>query len=187
MSMVENVSLLCKYLRKKNPEKKVNYRQTLTFSLFSCSALYISNSQIKNAQNKTSTTIASPDSVSSPKPSEISSNAVPTQKPITTTYKSFTSSYKSTPSTKATTLGYNNYTELDRQRLRDEFFATYDVMTGIRIAATLGGFFFLMVFLIVYKSRSHSNRALRVSFSALQTRLLNSFDWMSISGSKNSS
>lgn len=35
-------------------------------------------------------------------------------------------------------------------------------MTGIRIAATLGGFFFLMVFLIVYKSRSHSNKALRV-------------------------
>ena len=47
--------------------------------------------------------------------------------------------------------------------MREEFFATYDVMTGIRIAATLGGFFFLMVFLIVYKSRSKSNKALRVS------------------------
>lgn len=50
-----------------------------------------------------------------------------------------------------------------RERLRMEFYATYDVMTGIRIAATLGGFFVLMVFLIVYKSRSHSNKALRVS------------------------
>lgn len=48
--------------------------------------------------------------------------------------------------------------------MREEFFATYDVMTGIRIAATLGGFFVLMVFLVVYKSRSHSNKALRVSF-----------------------
>lgn len=52
---------------------------------------------------------------------------------------------------------------MERLRLREEFFATYDVMTGIRIAATLGGFFFLMVFLVVYKSRSHSNKALRVS------------------------
>lgn len=43
-----------------------------------------------------------------------------------------------------------------------EFYATYDVMTGVRIAATLGGFFGLMVFLIVYKSRSHSNDTLKV-------------------------
>ena len=49
--------------------------------------------------------------------------------------------------------------------MRAEFFATYDVMTGVRIAATLGGFFFLMVFLIVYKSRSHSVRALKVSIT----------------------
>jgi hypothetical protein len=46
--------------------------------------------------------------------------------------------------------------------MREEFYATYDVMTGIRIAATLGGFFLLMVFLIVYKSRSHSVKALKV-------------------------
>lgn len=46
--------------------------------------------------------------------------------------------------------------------MREEFYATYDVMTGIRIAATLGGFFALMVFLIVYKSRSHSVRAMNV-------------------------
>jgi ABC-type lipoprotein release transport system permease subunit len=44
-----------------------------------------------------------------------------------------------------------------------EFFATYDVMTGVRIAATLGAFFGLMVFLIVYKSRSTTNKALQVS------------------------
>ncbi|XP_038108291.1 serine-rich adhesin for platelets isoform X1 [Culex quinquefasciatus] len=44
----------------------------------------------------------------------------------------------------------------DRERLRMEFYATYDVMTGVRIAATLGGFFGLMVFLVIYKSRSRS-------------------------------
>lgn len=48
--------------------------------------------------------------------------------------------------------------------MREEFYASYDVMTGIRIAATLGGFFALMVFLIVYKSRSHSVRAMNVKF-----------------------
>ncbi|CAH0397010.1 unnamed protein product [Chilo suppressalis] len=48
----------------------------------------------------------------------------------------------------------------DRDRVRIEFYATYDVMTGVRIAATLGGFFALMVFLIVYKSRSKSVKAL---------------------------
>lgn len=50
--------------------------------------------------------------------------------------------------------------ESDRERVRIEFYATYDVMTGVRIAATLGGFFALMVFLIVYKSRSKSMKAL---------------------------
>lgn len=50
----------------------------------------------------------------------------------------------------------------ERQKIRDEFFATYDVMTGVRIAATLGGFFGLMVFLIVWKSRSSSNETLKV-------------------------
>lgn len=55
--------------------------------------------------------------------------------------------------------------EADRLRLKEEFYATYDVMTGIRIAATLGSFFVLMVFLIVYKSRSHSHKALKVSIT----------------------
>lgn len=50
----------------------------------------------------------------------------------------------------------------ERARVREEFFATYDVMTGVRIAATLGGFFGLMVFLIVWKSRSSSNETLKV-------------------------
>uniref|UniRef100_A0AAG5D8T4 Uncharacterized protein n=1 Tax=Anopheles atroparvus TaxID=41427 RepID=A0AAG5D8T4_ANOAO len=49
----------------------------------------------------------------------------------------------------------SNRTQVDRERerLRMEFYATYDVMTGVRIAATLGGFFGLMVFLVIYKSR----------------------------------
>lgn len=51
-------------------------------------------------------------------------------------------------------------TQAERDRVRIEFYATYDVMTGVRIAATLGGFFALMVFLIVYKSRSKSVKAL---------------------------
>ncbi|XP_030383272.1 uncharacterized protein LOC115630757 [Scaptodrosophila lebanonensis] len=50
----------------------------------------------------------------------------------------------------------------ERARIREEFFATYDVMTGVRIAATLGGFFGLMVFLIVWKSRSSSNETMKV-------------------------
>ncbi|CAG4941498.1 unnamed protein product [Colias eurytheme] len=50
--------------------------------------------------------------------------------------------------------------QAERDRVRIEFYATYDVMTGVRIAATLGGFFALMVFLIVYKSRSKSVKAL---------------------------
>ncbi|XP_049548275.1 pneumococcal serine-rich repeat protein [Anopheles darlingi] len=51
-----------------------------------------------------------------------------------------------------------NQTQVDRERerLRMEFYATYDVMTGVRIAATLGGFFGLMVFLVIYKSRTRS-------------------------------
>lgn len=145
----------------KQPQRRkksqVNYRS------HSLTPLYILNSQIKNAENKTSSTaIPSPDGVSSS--SKPSASGTPTQKPPTTTYKAHTSSYKSTPSyTSYTNRSDTLLTEQDRLRLRAEFFATYDVMTGIRIAATLGGFFFLMVFLIVYKSRSHSNRALRVS------------------------
>ncbi|XP_055539013.1 serine-rich adhesin for platelets isoform X2 [Wyeomyia smithii] len=52
----------------------------------------------------------------------------------------------------------SNQTQADwsRERQRMEFYATYDVMTGVRIAATLGGFFGLMVFLVIYKSRSRS-------------------------------
>jgi len=67
--------------------------------------------------------------------------------------------------------------------MREEFFATYDVMTGIRIAATLGGFFLLMVFLIVYKSRSHSHKALKVSFF-LRELLSLQLQLISLTGSK---
>lgn len=41
----------------------------------------------------------------------------------------------------------------EREQVKIEFYKTYDVMTGVRIAATLGGFFSLMVLLVVYKSR----------------------------------
>ncbi|GFG29496.1 hypothetical protein Cfor_08466 [Coptotermes formosanus] len=40
-----------------------------------------------------------------------------------------------------------------REQMRLDFYRTYDVMTGVRIAATLGGFFSLMVLLVVYKSK----------------------------------
>lgn len=49
----------------------------------------------------------------------------------------------------------------ERERIRMEFFATYDVMTGVRIAATLGGFFGLMVFLVVYKSRGAQHETMK--------------------------
>ncbi|KAJ8676211.1 hypothetical protein QAD02_011997 [Eretmocerus hayati] len=48
----------------------------------------------------------------------------------------------------------------ERELLRIEFYKTYDVMTGVRIAATLGSFFGLMVLLVIYKSRCKSNRQL---------------------------
>ncbi|KAJ6648493.1 hypothetical protein Bhyg_03723, partial [Pseudolycoriella hygida] len=49
----------------------------------------------------------------------------------------------------------------ERERIRMEFYATYDVMTGVRIAATLGGFFGLMVFLVVYKSRGETQETMK--------------------------
>lgn len=54
----------------------------------------------------------------------------------------------------------------ERERIRTEFFSTYDAMTGVRIATTLGGFFGLMVFLVIYKSRGErieTMKALKVS------------------------
>ncbi|XP_067623329.1 serine-rich adhesin for platelets isoform X2 [Eurosta solidaginis] len=58
--------------------------------------------------------------------------------------------------------GRYNKTAAERKLEQEEFYATYDVMTGVRIAATLSGFFGLMVFLIVWKSRSSSNETLKV-------------------------
>lgn len=49
----------------------------------------------------------------------------------------------------------------EKARVKAEFYATYDVMTGVRIATTLGSFFSLMVFLIVWKSRSNSNETMK--------------------------
>lgn len=57
----------------------------------------------------------------------------------------------------------------ERERIRVEFFSTYDVMTGVRIATTLGGFFGLMVFLVVYKSRGERLETMK----ALNVRTLN--------------
>ncbi|XP_012280069.1 uncharacterized protein LOC105699547 [Orussus abietinus] len=48
----------------------------------------------------------------------------------------------------------------EREQLKIEFYKTYDVMTGVRIAATLGGFFGIMVLLVVYKSRCKANKQL---------------------------
>ena len=48
----------------------------------------------------------------------------------------------------------------EREQLKIEFYKTYDVMTGVRIAATLGGFFGLMILLLVYKSRCKSSKQL---------------------------
>ncbi|XP_067000270.2 uncharacterized protein [Anabrus simplex] len=44
----------------------------------------------------------------------------------------------------------------EQEQIRIDFYRTYDVMTGVRIAATLGGFFSLMVLLVVYKSKCKS-------------------------------
>ncbi|XP_066245330.1 uncharacterized protein [Euwallacea similis] len=41
-----------------------------------------------------------------------------------------------------------------------EYYKSYDVMTGVRIAATLGSFFGLMVLLVLYKSKSKTEKAL---------------------------
>ncbi|XP_017795151.1 PREDICTED: uncharacterized protein LOC108576602 isoform X2 [Habropoda laboriosa] len=48
----------------------------------------------------------------------------------------------------------------EREQLKIEFYKTYDVMTGVRIAVTLGGFFGLMILLLVYKSRCKSSKQL---------------------------
>lgn len=53
----------------------------------------------------------------------------------------------------------------ERERQREEYYATYDVMTGVRIAATLGCFFAFMVFLIAYKSRNKDD-GMNVSFGS---------------------
>lgn len=81
----------------------------------------------------------------------------------------------------------SNQTQAERKReqMRMEFYATYDVMTGVRIAATLGGFFGLMVFLVIYKSRSRSttkalkvrlNKATLIQSSITQTIFLETND-----------
>ncbi|KAF5274284.1 hypothetical protein FQR65_LT04402 [Abscondita terminalis] len=48
----------------------------------------------------------------------------------------------------------------DREQIKIDFYHTYDAMTGVRIAATLGGFFGIMVILVLYKSKSKTEKAL---------------------------
>ncbi|XP_044255766.1 uncharacterized protein LOC123005833 [Tribolium madens] len=55
---------------------------------------------------------------------------------------------------------YPTLNPVQRRELEKDFYETYDVMTGVRIAATLGGFFGLMVILVLYKSKSKTERAL---------------------------
>lgn len=55
----------------------------------------------------------------------------------------------------------NTSIDWERERIIKEFYATYDVMTGVRIAATLAGFFALMVMLVMYKSRTNTMRTLK--------------------------
>ncbi|RZC41261.1 hypothetical protein BDFB_012023 [Asbolus verrucosus] len=50
--------------------------------------------------------------------------------------------------------------EVKRQENTEQLYKTYDVMTGVRIAATLGAFFGLMVILVLYKSKSKTEKAL---------------------------
>ncbi|XKL66834.1 hypothetical protein PGB90_010254 [Kerria lacca] len=56
----------------------------------------------------------------------------------------------------------------ERERIRIEFYQTYDIMTGIRIAATLGGFFTMMVLLVLYKSKckSRADESLEAAITA---------------------
>lgn len=79
--------------------------------------------------------------------------------------KSFTTNFSSNEFQNGSTSSGNSTifdsVGAERERVRMEFFATYDVMTGVRIAATLGGFFGLMVFLVVYKSRGETQETLK--------------------------
>lgn len=53
-----------------------------------------------------------------------------------------------------------------------EYYKTYDVMTGVRIAATLGSFFGLMVLLVLYKSKSKTEKAMEdPNFTAAAVRI----------------
>lgn len=63
-------------------------------------------------------------------------------------------------STSTTTLQPPSPTLSPKEIMRNNFYKTYDAMTGVRIAATLGGFFALMVILVVYKSKSKTEKAL---------------------------
>lgn len=52
-----------------------------------------------------------------------------------------------------------------------EYYKTYDVMTGVRIAATLGSFFGLMVLLVLYKSKSKTEKVSTMFFVIIFEKL----------------
>lgn len=56
----------------------------------------------------------------------------------------------------------NNETSLATKLSSDRaaFYRTYDVMIGVRIAATLGGFFIFMVLLLLYKSKCKNAKSI---------------------------
>uniref|UniRef100_A0A336M2J8 CSON010638 protein n=1 Tax=Culicoides sonorensis TaxID=179676 RepID=A0A336M2J8_CULSO len=107
---------------------------------------------------KVGVTTAAPDTVST-------THKIPLHKSSVTS-KFYSESSASTTSRDATNSPTSSYATktpeqlaaeraaAERERQREEFYATYDVMTGVRIAATLGCFFAFMVFLIAYKSRN---------------------------------
>ncbi|KAJ8922816.1 hypothetical protein NQ315_007851, partial [Exocentrus adspersus] len=65
----------------------------------------------------------------------------------------------STPGKNVTTVPYPTVVSTTTPDPR-EYYKTYDVMTGVRIAATLGSFFGLMVLLVLYKSKSKTEKAM---------------------------
>ncbi|XP_036329063.1 uncharacterized protein LOC118741259 isoform X1 [Rhagoletis pomonella] len=89
------------------------------------------------------------------------SGALPNTNTTTTTGTAFVYDGTNEPM-QYTGKGRYNKSLIERQIEQQEFYATYDVMTGVRIAATLSGFFGFLVFLIVWKSRSSSNETMKV-------------------------
>lgn len=95
-------------------------------------------------------------------PTEDANNIVSNETVVIYQYGgSSTSSSSGSSSSSSTMQTTTTGVDWERERVRMEFYATYDVMTGVRIAGTLAGFFGLMVMLVMYKSRTNMLRALK--------------------------